>query len=345
MKQGREDERKKEEKRMEKLEGEKKKKMGIALKAKTSQLDESSSSDEDELEELAMIAKRFSRLMRSNRGRKIQRKMEFKSKNKEEGRDPITCFECGQPGHIRSECPQLKKKGFEKKKKLKAKLATWSDEESSEDDEQEVANLCLMALEEDSSLVTSNSSTLDFSYEELNDAYDELQEVYDELVEKYKESVIRNRKIILELKEKNDSLTQTNSKFEKKILGLKDELKFFQDENVDLNNLLSQNKCEHQKVLSELDELKKSLKNIGSVKHNVGESSRAHQPKKKTNYYKQGNYPRHSKVKRIRNVWVPKELVKSNDIIAMSPWIPKGTKVLGTNTHGPKMIWVPKTKV
>ncbi|GMI79777.1 hypothetical protein HRI_001647000 [Hibiscus trionum] len=176
MKQGREDEKKKEEKRMEKLEGEKKKKMGIALKAKTSQLDESSSSDEDELEELAMIAKRFSRLMRSNRGRKIQRKMDFKSKNKEEGRDPITCFECGQPGHIRSECPQLKKKGFEKKKKLKAKLATWSDEESSEDDEQEVANLCLMALEEDSSLVTSNSSTLDYSYEELNDAYDELQE-------------------------------------------------------------------------------------------------------------------------------------------------------------------------
>ncbi|GMI75421.1 hypothetical protein HRI_001211400 [Hibiscus trionum] len=152
MKQGREDEKKKEERRMEKLEGEKKKKIGIALKAKTSQLDESSSSDEDELEELAMIAKRFSRLMRSNRGRRIQRKMDFKGKNKEEGRDPITCFECGQPGHIRSECPQLKKKGFEKKKKLKAKLATWSDEESSEDDEQEVANLCLMALEEDSSL-------------------------------------------------------------------------------------------------------------------------------------------------------------------------------------------------
>ncbi|GMI76671.1 hypothetical protein HRI_001336400 [Hibiscus trionum] len=159
MKQGREDEKKKEEKR-----------------AKASQHDESSSSDEDELEELAMIAKRFSRFMRSNRGRKIQRKMDFKSKNKEDGKDPIICFECNKPGHIRSECPQLKKKGFEKKKKLKAKLATWSDEESSEDDEQEVANLCLMALEEDSSMVTSNSSTLDFSYEELNDAYDELQE-------------------------------------------------------------------------------------------------------------------------------------------------------------------------
>ncbi|GMJ08622.1 hypothetical protein HRI_004531400 [Hibiscus trionum] len=275
MKQGREEEKKKEEKRVENLEVEKKKKMGIALKA--SLLEESSSSEEDELEELAMIAKRFSRFMRSNRGRKIQRKMDFK------------------------ECPQLKKKGFEKKKKLKAKLATWSDEESSEDDEQEVANLCLMALEEDSSMVTSNSSSFDFTYDELNDAYDEMQEVYDELVEKYKESVIRNKKIISELNDKNDSLSQANLKFEKKILGLKDELKFFQDENVDLNNLLSQSNSEHQKVLDELNKLNESFKNVGSVKHEIGESSKTNQPKKRTNNYKQGNLPKHSRTKRIRS--------------------------------------------
>ncbi|GMI85888.1 hypothetical protein HRI_002258100 [Hibiscus trionum] len=103
MKQGREEKKKKEEKRVEKLEVEKKKKMGIALKA--SLLEESSSSEEDELEELAMIAKRFSHFMRSNRGRKIQRKMDFKGKNKEEARDQIICFECNKPGHIRSECP------------------------------------------------------------------------------------------------------------------------------------------------------------------------------------------------------------------------------------------------
>ncbi|GMI63474.1 hypothetical protein HRI_000016700 [Hibiscus trionum] len=125
MKQGREDEKKKEEKRVEKLEVEKKKKMGVALKA--SLHEESTSSEEEDFEELAMIAKRFSRFMRSNRGRKIQRKMDFKGKNKKEERDQIICYECKTPGHFRSECPQLKKKGFEKKKKLKAKLATWSD--------------------------------------------------------------------------------------------------------------------------------------------------------------------------------------------------------------------------
>ncbi|KAL4285178.1 hypothetical protein GQ457_16G016820 [Hibiscus cannabinus] len=43
---------------------------------------------------------------------------------------------------MKSECPQLKKKSFGKKKKLKAQIATWSDEESSDEEEQEVANLC-----------------------------------------------------------------------------------------------------------------------------------------------------------------------------------------------------------
>ncbi|KAK8533049.1 hypothetical protein V6N12_076330 [Hibiscus sabdariffa] len=52
-------------------------------------------------------------------------------------------------GRIRTECLQLKKKSFGKNKKLKAQIATWSDEESSDEEEQEVANLCLMALEED----------------------------------------------------------------------------------------------------------------------------------------------------------------------------------------------------
>ena len=57
-----------------------------------------------------------------------------------------------------------------------------------------MANLCLMALDDDVK-ITSNSSTCDLSYSELLEEYEELQEVYDELVEKYKESIFKNKKI------------------------------------------------------------------------------------------------------------------------------------------------------
>ncbi|KAK9017314.1 hypothetical protein V6N11_079793 [Hibiscus sabdariffa] len=130
MKQGREDEKKREEKKLEKKEVEKKK-IGIALKASQ---EESGSSGEEDDEEMAMLAKRFTR----------------------------------------SECPQLKKKSFGKKKKLKAQIATWSDEESPDKEEEEVANLCLMALEEDSKVI-SNSFHSDLTYDELLEEYEELQ--------------------------------------------------------------------------------------------------------------------------------------------------------------------------
>ncbi|KAL4323547.1 hypothetical protein GQ457_11G025630 [Hibiscus cannabinus] len=128
MKQGKRDEEKKKEEKKD-IE---KKKIGIALKASL----ESDSSDEDD-EEMAFLAKRFTRFMKSNRGRKFLRKGEFKNKNREEEKDQLIFYECKKLGHIRTECPQLKKKSFGKKKKLKAHVATWSDEESSDEDEEE----------------------------------------------------------------------------------------------------------------------------------------------------------------------------------------------------------------
>ncbi|KAL4384360.1 hypothetical protein GQ457_15G017230 [Hibiscus cannabinus] len=134
MNQGKRDEEKKKEEKKE-IE---KKKIDIALKASL----ESDSSDEDD-EEMTFLAKRFTRFMKSNRGRKFLRKGEFKNKNREEEKDQLICYECKIPGHIRTDCPQLKKKRFGKKKKLKAHVATWTDEESSDEDEKEVANLSI----------------------------------------------------------------------------------------------------------------------------------------------------------------------------------------------------------
>ena len=65
-------------------------------------------------------------------------------------------YECKKLGHIKFECPLLKKQHLSKPNK-KAMAATWSDSDASDDESygDEVANLCLM--ETDDSKVTSTS--------------------------------------------------------------------------------------------------------------------------------------------------------------------------------------------
>ncbi|GAV82567.1 LOW QUALITY PROTEIN: zf-CCHC domain-containing protein/UBN2 domain-containing protein, partial [Cephalotus follicularis] len=105
----------------------------------------------------------------------IEEHFQKKNPNKGEGSkmDPSTCFECNEPGHIKVDCPQLKKKKLFKKKAIKA----WylSDDESSDDEvTEQVANLCFMA-----------SSDNEESDNEVDDSYTfgELQFAFDELVE------------------------------------------------------------------------------------------------------------------------------------------------------------------
>ncbi|KAH9667979.1 hypothetical protein KPL70_021252 [Citrus sinensis] len=124
----------------EKGHGEKKK--SIALKASKYESDVESEPDD---EELAMLARRFRKFFK-----KTGERRNFKNfKNQREKKGVITCYECKKPGHIRSECPLIKK--FKKK----AMVATWDDsEEDSSDEEglQEVSNLALMAIGGDDDL-------------------------------------------------------------------------------------------------------------------------------------------------------------------------------------------------
>ncbi|KAK8313744.1 hypothetical protein V6Z12_D01G130200 [Gossypium hirsutum] len=63
-------------------------------------------------------------------------------------KDPIICYKCKKSGHIKFDCPQLKKKGALRQKK-KAMMTTWSDSDSSDNDEDnEVDSLCLITIEE-----------------------------------------------------------------------------------------------------------------------------------------------------------------------------------------------------
>ncbi|KAH9723798.1 hypothetical protein KPL70_007263 [Citrus sinensis] len=118
--------------------GEKKK--SIALKAMKHESDEESELDEEEMD---MLARRLRKLFKKSGERRKSRDL----KNRKEKNEVIKCYECKKPGHIRTECPLLNKL------KKRAMVATWddSDEETSDGEEhQEMTNLALMAIGDES---------------------------------------------------------------------------------------------------------------------------------------------------------------------------------------------------
>ncbi|XP_073103314.1 uncharacterized protein [Elaeis guineensis] len=134
---------------MQHQEDEIKKKRTIALKSTTSpDYETDDSEDEDQDEEMALITRKFKKLLRKRKqGMRKKFTKGDQSIEKEKDQTPI-CYECKKLGHFRSECPQLKK--GPKKFKKKAMMATWSASDDSSSDEEtstEQANLCLMAHE------------------------------------------------------------------------------------------------------------------------------------------------------------------------------------------------------
>ncbi|XP_037493374.1 calponin homology domain-containing protein DDB_G0272472-like [Jatropha curcas] len=88
--------------------------------------------------------------------------------------------ECNKPGHIKPNCPKLKKKS--KKEKLKqAFVAAWSDSYDSnfesQSDQEETANICLMAtINSDSKEISSPTSTQKVKINETDATVQKLEE-------------------------------------------------------------------------------------------------------------------------------------------------------------------------
>lgn len=80
-----------------------------------------------------------------------------------------------KPGHIKPDCPFLKKSLKKGDQKKKAMITIWDDLESSSSKKKEqVANICLMAYSENEHVSNSESTMVFSNYKELEQAFDNL---------------------------------------------------------------------------------------------------------------------------------------------------------------------------
>ena len=193
---------------------------------------------------------------------KLKRFSNFKKdapKGEASGKNSITCYECKKPGHMKSECPMLRKDAKRTKKK-KAMMATWEDlEETSSDSDEDgddVASICLMENEENE-VNESNSS-----YEELLKAFDELLHDSKIILSKYALTKKANESLQKEnelLKSENESLKGSsyinlydlkdeNEKLHKEVESLTNDLAKFVQGKQNLDKLLGKQRCVFNKA-------------------------------------------------------------------------------------------------
>jgi hypothetical protein len=213
----------------------------IALKASKKKVEASSEKDfEDEEKVVAMLAKKFRRLMKDDR---FKKKFSEKSKKplkeaepeEEEKKDPRgpRCFECSGYGHIRADCGNLKKG------KGKAYNVTLSDE--SEED----------ALESNKFLafVAPHIEEEDLYYSEHSDNEVELKQAYKTLYkefEKLREGRKQHLNDLNSLHTEKSSLLLKIQEIEEKLLETQLQLERVTDEK--LTRMLSIQKSPNDKT-------------------------------------------------------------------------------------------------
>lgn len=215
----------------------------IAFKASRDTSDSGSSENDDNY---AIILRKVKDLiMKKRRGFK---KQDLSKK------DQMICYEYNKSGHIKSECPKLKKSFNKdrkyKKEKRQALKSTWNDSSESSDDDtnEEVVNLCFMALKEPS----SNKVTLDFesnnelllSCEKLMHKCDKylsrinsLKEIVKTLEEELEKSRLSNEELTNSLNENNSKkieIANKNAKLIEQDVFLENEMTILRIPSLDL---------------------------------------------------------------------------------------------------------------
>ncbi|XP_058004001.1 uncharacterized protein LOC131180666 [Hevea brasiliensis] len=237
---------------------------------------ENSSDDDEEFdeEELALVAKRIRKMLFQNK--KFIPKRNFKKdKGESSKRKPLIWFECNNPGHIRTDCPILKK-SFKKFKK-KALKATWDESSDSEDEEigDQVAQMCFIAMEESSNEVTLNDDFIEFSYDELVSA---LKVMNNELELSHKKNKLLKSELA-SLRKENETLIKDDKLLDSNVQKSLDELSL---ENEKLRNEIAELKTSLSKFAKGKDKLDAILdsQRSPSIKYGLGYSKFAQAPPK-----------------------------------------------------------------
>ena len=312
--------------------GEKKKKSLALTTTKVERQEE----DDDEFddEEMGLIIRRFKKFYKGQGFRNSQRGGRKETKE-------IICYECGKPGHIKSECPETLQKNKEKRKsksfnRKKAFVsAIWGDSSSDEEsDDEEVANICLVAQEEIEEEEVSDSEP---TYDELQSEYNAL---HSEFIKIVKELVaFKKKNKVLEGKLKDYADCEYCSTLDKKNIDLTKALEKFTKGSEMLNVILKAQRFVNDKsgigYDPKLDNEKGKKKAGGKTylnyfRHSVHTSN----PFAHCSYCNRKGHSTSSCVH------------KRKGVIGTYKWVPKGSyvqKFMCTNPKGPKKIWVPKT--
>ena len=311
---------------------ESKKKREIALKTTSSHTHEDMTNNEESDEEMALFTRRFNKMFKKGRFPQKYGRRNF-GKEEEIKKEPIICFECKKPGHIKIDCPKLrkeKKSSREKFDKFKKAFAAWggSDDDTSSDEasDEEIANLCLVAKEDDTKEVSFETNSLN----DLQDDYDDLYEESLKVLEK--NSMLRKQitSLLLEmknLKEHKHGLTNQIEVLNNKLLNLTVCLEKFTKGQKGLDLLLGSQKCVYDRAGIGYNPLAKQ-----KLYKNMFVKTTPQQTHKITCAFCNANghtiyscYIKNYVKKGWKTMWVPKENV--------------------TNPQGPNKIWVPKTNI